>query len=82
MYRGYRYYHQEFSSNRVATLGTPDGTFSYAYDGNGNLLTGNGRPVRSAILDHYAAALAALYNEQSDEESDEQSIKETTHAFL
>ena len=46
------------------------------------MLTGNGRPVRSAILDHYAAALAALYNEQSDEESDEQSIKETTHAFL
>ena len=46
------------------------------------MLTGNGRPVRSAILDHYAAALAALYNEQSDEKSDEQSIKETTHAFL
>jgi long-subunit acyl-CoA synthetase (AMP-forming) len=38
------------------------------------MLTGNGRPVRSAILDHYAAALAALYNEQS--------IKETNHAFL
>jgi len=38
------------------------------------MLTGNGRPVRSAILDHYAAELAALY--------DEQSIKENTHAFL
>ena len=46
------------------------------------MLTGNGRPVRSAILDHYAAALAALYNEQSDETFDEQSIKETNHAFL
>jgi RHS repeat-associated protein len=26
-----------YASNRVATLITPDGTFSYAYDGNGNL---------------------------------------------
>lgn len=38
------------------------------------MLTGNGRPVRSTILDHYAAALVALY--------DEQSIRESTHAFL
>ncbi len=38
------------------------------------MLTGNGRPVRSTILDHYAAELAALY--------DEQSIKEPTHAVL
>ncbi len=37
MYRGYKYYYQQPSSNRVATLGTPDGTFSYSYDGNGNL---------------------------------------------
>ena len=46
------------------------------------MLTGNGRPVRSAILGHYAAALAALYNEQSDKKSDEQPTKETIHAFL
>ena len=32
------------------------------------MLTGNGRPVRSAILDHYAAELAALYDEQSTQE--------------
>ena len=38
------------------------------------MLTGNGRPVRSAILDHYAADLAALY--------DQQFIKEPTHAVL
>ena len=38
------------------------------------MLTGNGRPVRSAIFDHYAAELAALYAEQS--------IKEPTHAVL
>ena len=32
-------------------------------------LTGNGRPVRAAILDHYAAALAALHNQQPNLES-------------
>ncbi len=31
-------------------------------------LTGNGRPVRAAFLRHYAAAQAALYHEQSQEE--------------
>ena len=38
------------------------------------MLTGNGRPVRSTILDHYATELAALY--------DEQSIKEPSHGVL
>ncbi|MFB0934874.1 MAG: AMP-binding protein [Propionivibrio sp.] len=38
------------------------------------MLTGNGRPVRSTILEHYAADLAALY--------DEQAIEEPTRAFL
>lgn len=37
-------------------------------------LTGNGRPVRAAILERYAAELAALYHEQT--------IKETTHVVL
>lgn len=32
------------------------------------LLTGNGRPVRSAILEHHAAELAALYCEKTSEE--------------
>ena len=32
------------------------------------LATGNGRPVRSAILDHYAAQIAALYHDSKDEE--------------
>ncbi|WP_153110698.1 AMP-binding protein [Propionivibrio limicola] len=31
-------------------------------------LTGNGRPVRTAILNHHAAALAALYDEQPTQE--------------
>jgi len=38
------------------------------------MLTGNGRPVRAAILDRYAADLAALYHEQP--------IKETSHVVL
>ncbi len=33
------------------------------------LLTGNGRPVRAAILERYAADLAALYDQQPCEES-------------
>ena len=33
------------------------------------LATGNGRPVRSAILDHYAAPIAALYHDTQDEEN-------------
>ena len=35
------------------------------------LFTGNGRPVRAAILDHFAAETAALYDQ-----------KETTDAVL
>ncbi len=33
------------------------------------LATGNGRPVRSAILDRYAAQIAALYHDSQDEEN-------------
>ena len=32
------------------------------------LATGNGRPVRAAILDHYAAQIAALYHDSKNEE--------------
>lgn len=34
------------------------------------LATGNGRPVRSAILDHYAAQIAALYHDTHEENTD------------
>ena len=40
------------------------------------LLTGNGRPVRAAVLDHYAAALAVLYHDR------EQFPEESRHAVL
>ena len=38
------------------------------------MLTGNGRPVRVAVLERHAAGLAALYSEQP--------VKEPTHAVL
>lgn len=41
------------------------------FDPRNGLATGNGRPVRAAILDRFAAELAALYNN-----------KEATHAVL
>jgi hypothetical protein len=41
------------------------------------LLTGNGRPVRAAILNQYAAALVALYGDQF-----KQYAEESVHVVL